>query len=141
LPLLDSLARVDDATALRLLTSRRRRRDPLGFGLGEVVALASPVVWIVVSEAAKRAANSAIDGGTKATRAGLRRLFGRRKPARTVPPLSREQIADVHAQVLHLSVHGGLSPELAGLLADSVAGRLALGRPAGSADRPEDKVG
>ena len=126
LPLIESLSQVDDTTALRLLTRRRRRRDPLGFGLDEVVVLVSPVVWIVVNEAAKRAANSAIDSGAKAARSSVRRALGRRREAVTIPPLSPAQIADVEERVLELAVDSGLTTQRANVLAKSVAGQLFL---------------
>jgi hypothetical protein len=54
LPIVDGLAGFDDAGALRRLRGRGRRREPLGFGLGEVAALVTPVVWLVVDEIARQ---------------------------------------------------------------------------------------
>jgi hypothetical protein len=126
LPLLDALSRYDDDKALRLMTRRVRRRDPLGFGLDEVVVLTSPVVWVVVSEAAKRTANSAIDGASTVTRFGLRKMFGRKWSASTVPALTREQIAEVRQRVFEEAVHNGLDRQRAEAVADAVVRRLLL---------------
>src|SRR5437879_4790292 len=48
LALVDGLAQFDDATAVRRLRPRGGRREPLGFGLGEILALVTPVVWLAL---------------------------------------------------------------------------------------------
>jgi hypothetical protein len=130
LPLVDGLSSFDDDRAIRLLIRRGSgRRDPLGFGLDEIVVLASPVVWVVVNEAAKRAASKAVDGAAKGARSGLRKLFRRNRAARVVPPLSREQLAEVRRQVLELAAHNGFDEQRAQALADGVVARLTLELP------------
>lgn len=62
LPLVAGLAGFDDATAVRRLGGRGRRRETLGFGLGEVAALVTPVVWLVVDHTAQRIVGTAVDG-------------------------------------------------------------------------------
>jgi hypothetical protein len=136
LPLVDRLCRLDDERVVRLLTKRRRGRDLLGFGVDEVVALASPVVWVVVNEAAKRFANSAITGGAEATKGGLRKLFRRTKAASVVPPLTREQIGEVWRQTMDSALRNGMDEERARRIADCVAGRLVLGPQPGPARPP-----
>jgi hypothetical protein len=78
LVVVDGLARFDDETVVRRLARPGQRRDPLGFGVGEIVDLATPVVWLVVNEAAKRAAGSAVNETAKGTKALLRKVFRRR---------------------------------------------------------------
>ncbi len=124
LPLVDRLRRLDDEQVLKLLTRRRRRRDLLGFGLSEMVALASPVVWVVASEAAKRFTNSAITGSGKAAKAGLRKLFRRAKTASVVPPLTKEQIEDVWTKTRNSALSNGMDQQRAESLADAVMRRL-----------------
>jgi hypothetical protein len=65
LVIVEELTRFDDDTVVRRLARSGRRRDPLGFGVGEIAALVTPVVWLVLDEAAKRAADSAVDGAAK----------------------------------------------------------------------------
>jgi hypothetical protein len=140
LPVVDRLRQLDDTQALRLLTRRGRRRDLLGFGLDEVVTLASPVVWVVVNEAAKRFTNSAITGGAKVTSTGLRRLFGgRTRAVSVVPPLTREQLNDVRTQTVQTALRNGMDQQQANALADCVAGRLALGPQPESGQTPPDE--
>ncbi len=129
LPLVEGLAGFDDATVVRRLGRRGGRREPLGFGLGEVVALVTPVVWLVVDQAAKKAAGSAVDGAAKGTKAALRKIFRRKAPAVAVPPLTREQLGEVRRRVLETAAQRGLSQERAMVIADAVVARLALAAP------------
>jgi hypothetical protein len=62
LPVVDGLAEFDDATIVRRLNGSGRRREPLGFGLAELVVLVTPVAWLVVNQVAERVAGSAVDG-------------------------------------------------------------------------------
>ncbi|MEU1984040.1 hypothetical protein [Nocardia sp. NPDC019395] len=127
LPFVDQLRQLDDERVVRLLSRRRRGRDLLGFGLDEMVVLASPVVWVVVNEAAQRFTDSAITGAGKAARSGLRKLLGRTEAASAVPEMTRDQIAEVRTRVLESAIGSGMDEERARLVADAVAGRLALG--------------
>src|SRR5882724_2086715 len=95
LVIVDGLARFDDETVVRRLARSGRRRDPLGFGVGEVVDLATPVVWLVVNEAAKRAAGSAMNGTAKGIKSLLRKVFRGRAAPVTVPVLTSEQLGEV----------------------------------------------
>lgn len=138
LPLVDRLGQLDDEQVVRILGRRRRGRDLLGFGIDDMVILASPVVWVVVSEAAKQFTDSAITGGGKAARFGLRKLFRRTGAASVVPPLTREQIAEIHTQVMDSATRSGMDTDRARVVADSVAGRLALGGSTGAPVHPAD---
>jgi hypothetical protein len=133
LPLVDGLSRLDEDRVVRLL--RRRRRDErLGFGLAEVAAVVTPVVWIAVDEASRMGVKVAADGIGGRVRVAARRVFGRRAAGAsgplTVPQLSREQLAAVHERVLIGAGSAGLDGPAAQGLADHVVARLALELPA-----------
>ncbi len=127
LSLLAGLSRFDEAEAGRRLARGAKRDDPLGFGMGEVVAMVTPVVWIAVREAAKRAAASAADGLSTRVRVFLRKKLGRKAPAAPLPHFGPEELAVVRSRVLELAVQGGMKQMRAEQLADCVVGRLALG--------------
>ncbi|MFJ1707008.1 hypothetical protein [Kitasatospora sp. NPDC088346] len=134
LPLVDGLRRFDDATVVRRLSGRAGRREPLGFGIGEVAALVTPVVWLVLDGVAQRMVAAAADRAAQGVTGTLRRLFRRPVPAVAVPPLTREQLAEVRALVLAAAGQRRLSPGRAEEIADAVVARLALsGEPAASA--------
>ncbi|MFJ8387821.1 hypothetical protein ACIQ9Q_25575 [Streptomyces sp. NPDC094438] len=129
LPLVAGLAGFDDATAVRRLGGRARRRDTLGFGLGEVAALVTPVVWLAVDQAAQRIAGAAVDGAAAGARSALRKLLRRPAEDVTVPSLTREQLAEVRESVLAMAAQRGLEEERAVTIAEAVVARLALGPP------------
>lgn len=124
LPLVDGLARSDDATVVRRLSGRGRRREPLGFGLGEIVALVTPVVWLVLNEAAQRAAAAAVDGAGKGAKRFLRKVFRRPSPPVTLPALTPEQIAEVRGRLLEAAKKQGLDDDVAQEIVDTVVKRL-----------------
>ncbi|MFB7951851.1 hypothetical protein [Streptomyces sp. NPDC056045] len=134
-PVVEGLARFDDAAVVRLLGRRGGRREPLGFGLGEIAVIATPVVWLVVDQTAQQLGSAAAGGVT----AGVRSLLGRirRRPVAeaTVPPLTPDQLAEVHRQVREAATGRGFERERAEILADAVLARLML-RPA----RPEPET-
>ncbi|MEV0598782.1 hypothetical protein AB0I82_05670 [Streptomyces sp. NPDC050315] len=126
LPLVDGLAVLDDTVAVRRLSRRRGSREPLGFGLGEVFTLVTPVVWLVLDHVANRAVGTAVDGMTNRARTLWRTTFRRQSEPVTVPPLSREQLAEVRQRVLETAVQRGLPEERATAIADAVVARLVL---------------
>jgi hypothetical protein len=129
LPLLDGLDRFDDATVVRRL-SGRERKEPLGFGLGEILALVTPVVWLVLDEVAKRAAGAAVDSTTKGAKRFLRKLFPKRAARVALPELTGEQIAEVRRRLLEMAAEQELGDDLAQEIADIVAKSLEEGPPA-----------
>ncbi|MFF4191002.1 hypothetical protein [Nonomuraea sp. NPDC001831] len=134
--LVDGLAGLDDGLVIRRLGRRGTRREPLGFGLGEIAALVTPVVWLVIDEAARRAGTAAVDGAAARTKTVLRKVFRRPAAAVFVPDLSRDELAQVHRRVLETAVEHGLDDSRARLIADAVVGRLALAAP--EPDGPDD---
>lgn len=129
LPLVEGLLRYDDRTVVLRLSGRSRVREPLGFGMGEVAVLVTPVVWLAVNQAAQRIADAAMGGATSRTMMVLRRVFRRPAAPVTIPPLTREQLGDVRRQVLATAKAQGLSDQRAERIADAVVARLVLAEP------------
>ncbi|GAA2531956.1 hypothetical protein GCM10010423_29380 [Streptomyces levis] len=127
LPLVAGLAGFDDAGAVRRLGGGDRRRETLGFGIGEAAALVTPVVWLAVDQAAQRIVGTWVDSGITRMGTALRRLF--RRPVSepvVIPPLTREQLALVRESVLTMAGQRGLEAERAAVIADAVVTRLVL---------------
>lgn len=133
LPLLSGLRELDDVDIGRLLARRARRDDPLGFGVGEVVVLAAPIIWGAVQQVVDKMAVSAVDGLLARTRALLRRLFRRRGKAAPLPRFSHDQLGEIRAAVLERAGQAGMKKARAEQLAACVVDRLQFGRP--GADR------
>lgn len=71
LPVVAGMSHIEDGAVLRRLErGGKGRRVPLGFGLGEVVVMAAPVVWLVVDQTARQLGSAAADSTT----VGLRSL-------------------------------------------------------------------
>jgi hypothetical protein len=138
LPVVDGLAAFDDARVVRRLMREGERREPLGFGLGELAALAAPVMWLVLDETGRRLAGAAADEAAKGAKGLLRKVFRRRSEAVTIPPLTREQLGEVHQRVLEVAVRRGLPEKRAMVIADAVVARLALPAPDGTAAASDD---
>ncbi|MET7790064.1 hypothetical protein ABZS93_26195 [Streptomyces sp900116325] len=136
LPLVAGLDGFDDATAVRRLGSRGRRGETLGFGLGEVAALVTPVVWLTLDQVAQRIVGNAVDSGASRARSALRKLFRRPAEPVSLPPLTREQLADVRKSVLEVAAERGLEQQQASSISDAVVARLALAGPEESRHQP-----
>ncbi|MGW1892554.1 hypothetical protein ACWCP6_20300 [Streptomyces sp. NPDC002004] len=135
LPLVDSLRKFDDDRVIRILTRQGRSREPLGFGYAEVAALVTPVVWLVLDQAARRAADVATESAMARGRAGVRRLL-RRAPAasdRVLIELAPAELALVRRHILEGAAERGIERREAEALADGVVARIATGRH----ERPE----
>lgn len=126
LVLVDELSRVDDKAAVRLLRHRRRREPSLGYGLAEVATLVTPVVWLSLSEAARRIGASAGDGAAAGGRALFRKLLRRKAPPAVIAKPTAEQRAMIHRIVLDAGVTRGLSQQRAATIADAVYTQLEL---------------
>ncbi|MFI1414967.1 hypothetical protein ACH4Y0_34305 [Streptomyces sp. NPDC020707] len=124
--LLDGMASLSDRQITRVFRRSRSRRDPLGFGAAEVVALVGPVVWVVVNEVAQRSAATAVDGASRWGNTWLRRVRRLPDPATEVPPLSCGQLEDVRRRVVERAQASGLEAAVAEALADAVVARLAM---------------
>lgn len=128
-PLLSALRQIDDTDVPRMLR-RRQGDEPLGFGLGELAGIVTPIVWLAVDEACRKALESAVDSAVESVRARvaktLRMLFKRSASPRTVPALAAEQLAVVHRRVREDGVASGMPESAAEALADKVVARLLL---------------
>lgn len=127
--LVDGLLRIDDERAVARLRGRGRAREPLGFGVQEVTALVTPVVWLALDEAARKVAGAAVENVGRRSKAWLRRVARRPAAVRVVPPLTAEQLESVRQRVLELGAESGLAPETATALAERVVARLVLPPP------------
>ncbi|MER7760369.1 hypothetical protein [Streptomyces sp. NPDC097619] len=123
--LVDGLLALDDAAALRRL-SGRGDREPLGFGLAEAAALATPVVWLVLHQVASTLAGVATEGALRRTGHWLKRVVRRPSAPEVLPALERSQLAEVRRQVLEAALLKGAAPEQAQGLADAVVAALVL---------------
>lgn len=124
MPAVNALAALDPAVASRRLARARTRRDPLGFGLGELLVTITPVVWVTVEHFAGRLGETAAD--TISDR--VRKLFrGRATPRQVALPLSPDQVAKLRRKVLETGARQGLTPEQCAQIADAIIARLALG--------------
>ncbi|MFE4535237.1 hypothetical protein ACFRKB_09170 [Streptomyces scopuliridis] len=127
LSVIAGLAQFDDAAVVRMLKRQGNgRREPLGFGLGEIAVMATPVVWLVVDQAARQIGTVAADSATVGARSLVRRILRRRSAEVTVPSLAPEQLAEVHRHIVETAARRGLERERAEALADSVVARLTL---------------
>lgn len=129
-PVLAALTHVDDAQ-VRRMCRKRRGAEPLGFGLAEVTAVVTPIVWLAVDEACRMAVQSSVASTRERVAGAARKLFRREPAAVEVPELSREQLALVHRRVLEDARRAGLEEEAAATLADQVVARLLLAAPGG----------
>ncbi|MFE5595070.1 hypothetical protein [Streptomyces sp. NPDC056549] len=83
MPVLAALDHLDDPTVLRMLRGRRRT-EALGFGLAEVAAVVTPIVWLAVDEACRAAVAGTVESARGRFTRGARRLL-RRQPAPDAP--------------------------------------------------------
>ncbi|MEV4754610.1 hypothetical protein AB0J86_05800 [Micromonospora sp. NPDC049559] len=127
LPLVDGLAGYDHETVVRRLSRAGARREPLGFGWGEIIGLVTPVLWLVLDQVAQRFADAAVDRTTSGVRGVLGRLRRGRRPPATIPELTEDERAELRRDVLDLFLRRGLDAETAAPLADAVLRRLAPG--------------
>ncbi|RGC68191.1 hypothetical protein C5N14_14830 [Micromonospora sp. MW-13] len=140
LPLVIGLSRFSEAVVVRRLARTKGRRETLGFGVGEVVPLVTAAVWLVLDQTAQQAAGLVVTGSLGRLRTWWRRL--RRRPSvAVVPPLTQEQLREVHQRVIDVGGRRGLSRRQSEVVADAVVARLALGAPTGGEVRalgPDD---
>lgn len=111
----------------RLLKTRGRADEMLGFGIDTTIALITPVVLAAVAEVVKYLAMEA--AAAVDTRSRLRRLLNRKeKPAVVAAPapvtLDETQRARVREIVLDKCRQAGVAADRADLVADAVVGVL-----------------
>ena len=111
---------------------RRAYDDPLGFGLGDIVAMATPMVALVsgsVITAVSDSVGKAVSDGTANTvRKAWRKLRGKPLQPLELPstPLSTTQLAEVRQIALDRALSLGMERQKAEALADAVVAALVL---------------
>jgi len=111
---------------------RQAHDDPLGFGLGDIVTMATPVIALVsgsVITAVSDSVGKAVrDGAAGALRKTWRKI--RRKPAEPLElpstPLTKAQLAEVRQIALERALSLGMKQQKADALADAVVAALVL---------------
>lgn len=127
--MVEGLLRYSDAEVLARLRRRGHGRDPLGFGLADVVPLVAPLLWLTLESARQKLADAAVDGAARGSASLWRRIRRRKAKPGTIPPLTRGQQAMVRQMVLDAAADAGLSPSRAKRIADGVVAGLALAEP------------
>lgn len=111
-----------------------KRDEVLGSGIEGTVTLVTPIVLLVITRVIDHLADELgdriADQGAGAVRTMARRLLRRRQPTRlpvspAPPALTVEQLARVRQVAFDTARRAGLREAKAGLLADSLVGRLA----------------
>jgi hypothetical protein len=123
-PFVVVLQQLDDDAVVRRLRRRRRRREPLGFGFDDLAALVTPVVWIALTEAAKRMGTVAADGAATGLKGVLGRIRRRKQIPTSLPPLTDEQRGTVRQAVLETCRRRGVREKKATEIADAVVNHL-----------------
>lgn len=125
LPLLAALEQLPPDKIGRALARAERCDDPLGFGAGEIAAIATPILWAALQQVIDQMATAAADGTAARIRALLRTRFGRNKrsaqPIAHFGPAERDAVRD---RVLEQARKLGMKPQRAELLALRVVERL-----------------
>jgi hypothetical protein len=140
LPLFDAMCQEYERDPKRALTSKQRD-DSLGFGVGEVAVLITPIALKVAQEVLESLAVPAAEISKRGlARLGdsIRRLIGRLqgKAARPTRPkvarpaqLTEAQLARVRRVAQSSAEASGLPSDRASLLANAVVGRLVMSAP------------
>ncbi|MEV0415991.1 hypothetical protein AB0I68_35850 [Streptomyces sp. NPDC050448] len=126
LPLLAGLEQFDDAEIGRRFATGTKGDDPLGFGVGEVVVLVTPIIWGAVQKVTDRLAESASDGLQTRVRALFRRRRVGTEPA-PLPHFGPAELLEVQSRVVEMASKAGMERARAEQLAASVVGRIQLG--------------
>lgn len=111
---------------------RSAHDDPLGFGLGDIVAMATPVIALVsgsVITAVSDSVGKAVrDGTTNAVRKAWRKLRGKPAEPLELPstPLTTTQLAEVRQIALERALSLGMKQQKAEALADALVAALVL---------------
>ncbi|MET8308818.1 hypothetical protein [Micromonospora sp. NPDC005173] len=125
LPVVKGLGLLDERTVSRQFRNLGPKREPLGFGLGEIALLATPVVWVVLEQAAKGATDSLAERSSEWVRSRLKR-----RPVKTsIPDFTSEQQKTIYQAALSEAKKRGLPEDEAVAIADAIHRRLTMDRP------------
>lgn len=127
LPIVDGLAALEHHQVIRRVRQRPRKHEQLGFGLGEVAVLVTPILWLVLDQTAQHIAGSAVKGTGNGLKALTRKLLRRSSGAVTLPPLNQPQLDLLWQEVVTAAQQKGLPDEKARELADALVSRVARG--------------
>ena len=127
LPVAEGLHRLGNEAAIRRLVRRRRRpRNPLGFGLGEIVPLVTPVLWVALDETVRRGADDVADGLLAWALRLLRWILRRPTPPRPVGPFTQGQLQFLRKRARELALEYGHDRKDAEALAERLVGKIVL---------------
>ncbi len=118
----------------RALKAQRGKDEMLGFGMGEAAVLLSPIILAVVTDVLRYVTEHVLQTvkseGAALASGAVKNMFkkfrGEEKKEGKVSPLTAEQIAQVRRLSFERARQLDLPEAQAGLLADAVAGSLAL---------------
>jgi hypothetical protein len=127
--IVDGLGLHDDGAVVRRMRRNGGRDEQLGFGVDEIAALTTPVVWLALDEMARRVGESAADGGMNAVKALSRKLFHTRPKRVTLPSLTGEQYGLLRILIEETASERGVEADRAKIIADAVLARMAVGTP------------
>ena len=111
---------------------RQAHDDPLGFGLGDIVAMATPVIALVsgsvITAVSDSVGKAVSDGTTNAVRKAWRKFRGKPTTPLELPstPMTTTQLAEVRQIALERALSLGMDQQRADALADAVIAALVL---------------
>lgn len=124
---LQGISRLDDAAVVRSLARGGKADKMLGFGLDDVTVVVTAAVWLVLNQAAQRAANSSLDKFLLGLQRLVRKVFRRPAVATMMPPLTDDQLTAVWNLIQEETARRSLTDDHPRQVADAVIARLALG--------------
>ncbi|MFI6096608.1 hypothetical protein ACIA8G_13690 [Lentzea sp. NPDC051213] len=123
---------------------RQAHDDPLAFGPGDIVALATPVIALVSASVITAVSDSVGQAVRDSTAGALRKAWRkiRRKPLEPLElpstPLTTAQLAEIREIALQRALALGMKRQKAEALADAVVAALVLGD---NAQEPDPDLG
>lgn len=128
LPIVDGLSMLDHQHAVRQMRKRPRKHEQLGFGLGEVAVLVTPILWLALNEAAKQIVAETVKTTGSGFKAAARRIFGKAAGPAKLPAMNEKQREALRQEVITSALEKGLSKARAYGIADALISRIATGR-------------
>ncbi|MDX3108855.1 hypothetical protein ACIBO5_23945 [Nonomuraea angiospora] len=115
----------DDLRILQRLRRQKDRDGPLGFGVGDLVGVLAPLLWIALDEGVRTAAGNA----TRSMSDRLGRIFRRKQQSTIFPDLTPAQRGVLAGYIAERVHEAGLSEAEATAVAERVIGRLGMETP------------
>ncbi|GGY12091.1 hypothetical protein GCM10010358_75670 [Streptomyces minutiscleroticus] len=121
----EALLQQDNAEVMRVL-SYKNKDSELGFGLGEVAVLVTPLVWLVLQQFAQELAGASARTATSRLAALWNRLRGRQsETVAALPPLKDAHYDKLYNIVKERAREAGMDTKAAENLAASVISHIA----------------